>query len=181
MSMDSPKYALFEHERRFLVLDPPDLAGAPARLIEDIYLDRGRLRLRRITPFDGSPTQLKLCKKYGSADPVSGPIVNIYLSPEEYDALALLPGRPLRKRRHRVAFGDRAFGLDVFEDGLAGLMLVEAEATSAEAVRSVRFPPWAALEVTSDPFFTGGNLVRLAATDLHQRLAQRRAELAALP
>ena len=171
MSMEPPKYAVFEHERRFLVLDPPDLGAPPARLIEDVYLDCGRLRLRRVTHYDGSATQLKLCKKYGGADPVSGPIVNVYLSPDEYAALAMLPGRPLRKRRHRVAHADRSFGLDVFEGHLAGLMLVEAEATSAEAIRSVAFPSWAALEVTADPFFTGGQLARIGAAELQQRLA----------
>ena len=176
--MDTPKYALFEHERRFLVLDPPDLAGAPARLIEDIYFDCGRLRLRRVTHFDSSPTQLKLCKKYGSDDPVSGLIVNTYLSAEEYAALATLPGRPLRKRRYRMAYGDRGFGLDVFEGDLAGLMLSEAEATSADAIRSLSFPPWAALEVTADPFFTGGNLAGVSASELGQQLAARRADLA---
>ncbi len=178
MSQETPKYALLEHERRFLVLDPPDLASSPARLIEDIYFDCGRLRLRRITHFDGSATDLKLCKKYGSADPLSGPIVNIYLSPDEYAALAVLPGRPLRKRRHRIAHGDRWFGLDVFEGDLAGLMLLEAEANSAAAIRSLAFPPWAALEVTADPFFTGGNLAGVGAPELQGQLARRRGELA---
>jgi CYTH domain-containing protein len=180
MSMETPKYALLEHERRFLVLNPPDLAAAPARLIEDVYLDCGRLRLRRITHFDGSATELKLCKKYASADPASAPIVNVYLSPDEFAALTVLPGRPVRKRRYRVLHGERGFGLDVFEGNLAGLILVEAEAASADEVRSVTFPPWAAAEVTADPFFTGGNLARIGAAELRLRLA-RRAELAAQP
>src|SRR5580693_6584865 len=100
--MQTPKYALLENERRFLVTKVPDLTGAHVRLIEDLYLQGGRLRLRKVTHFDGAANEFKLCKKYGSPDPVSGPIVNIYLTAVEHASLADLPGRPLRKRRHRV-------------------------------------------------------------------------------
>jgi CYTH domain-containing protein len=170
MPADIPKYALLESERRFLVAAAPDLASARVRLIEDRYLDSGRLRLRRITHFDGHPTEFKLCKKYGSADPASGPIVNIYLTAEEHAALAALPGRPLVKRRHTVAHGGRAFGVDVFEGVLAGLTLCEAEAASPEAIRALVFPPWASREVTADPFFTGGHLAGVTAAELAARL-----------
>src|SRR5580692_4953592 len=126
--MTIPKYAKLENERRFLVTAPPNLSGTRVRLIEDSYLDCGRLRLRRITHFDGNPAEFKLCKKYASSDPVSGPIVNIYLTAEEHMALTALPGRPIRKRRHQVPHAGRLFGVDVFEGALAGLILCEAEA-----------------------------------------------------
>jgi hypothetical protein len=168
--MDIPKYAKLENERRFLVFDPPDLSGARVRLIEDLYLDDSRLRLRAITAFDGEPRQFKFCKKYGSDDPASGPIVNIYLSPEEHAVLCGLPGRRLRKRRYTVAHGGRSFSVDVFEGALAGLVMCEAEAESAEAIRALAFPSWARREVTADPFFSGGNLARIGAEDLRARL-----------
>ena len=99
--MGIPKYAKLENERRFLIKDGPDLSAAPGRLIEDLYLDDGRLRLRAITEIDGAH-QFMLCKKYQSDDPASGPVVNIYLSAAEHAVLARLPGRPLRKRRHQA-------------------------------------------------------------------------------
>ena len=176
--MDIPKYAKLEHERRFLVLDPPDLEGAPVRLIEDVYLDCGRLRLRRIRHFDGSPTEFKLCKKYGSDDPMSGPITNLYLTGEEYAALTVLPGRPLRKMRHRVSWDGQSYGVDVFAGELSGLALAEAERENVEAARAVAMPPWAALEVTDDPFFTGGHLARLRLEELRARLEALRSALA---
>ncbi|HEY2709708.1 MAG TPA: hypothetical protein VGI95_16790 [Caulobacteraceae bacterium] len=168
--MDIPKYAKFEHERRHLVLTPPDLTGSKVRLIEDRYLDGGRLRLRRITHFDGAPPDLKLCKKYASADPVSGPIVNIYLSADEYAELVKLPGKPLRKRRYTVTHAGRGFGVNVFEGVLAGLVLVEVEAETAEAIRQVAFPPWADADVTGELFFTGGCLASVGAAELAARL-----------
>jgi CYTH domain-containing protein len=179
--MNIPKYAKLEHERRFLALEPPDLADVRPRLIEDSYLEGGRLRLRRVTHADGTPTEFKLCKKYGALDAVSEPIVNIYLSEAEYARLAALPGRPVRKRRYTVAWRRRGFGVNVFEGELAGLVLIEAEAESADAARATEFPPWAGLEVTGDLFFTGGSLAGLTRQDLAARLALHRAEAGSTP
>ena len=164
--MDIPKYARLENERRFWVAEPPDLSAAPVRLIEDIYLADSRLRLRAITHADGAGPEFKLCKKYGSDDPASGPIVNIYLSAEEHAMLSALPGHALRKRRHTIEHAGRAFSLDVFEGPLTGLVLCEAEAESAQAIGALSFPPWAVREVTADPFFTGAELARLTAEQL---------------
>ena len=171
MAADIPKYALPENERRFLVGTPPDVAGARVFLIEDLYLDCGRLRLRRITRFDGRPPEHKLCKKYGSADPVSEPITNLYLTVEEHAAIAVLPGRPLAKRRHFVQHAGRVFSVDVFEGPLAGLVMCEAEAATPEAIRALAFPSWATREVTADPFFSGGHLARITSAELAARLA----------
>jgi hypothetical protein len=133
-----PKYALLENERRFLVLQPPGLAGTRPRLIEDLYLDDGRLRLRRISHADGAATEYKLCKKYGSADSASGPIVNIYLSAEEHAALAVLPGKPLRKRRHTVEHGREVTDDPFFSGGCLATLTAEALATrlAAETARA---------------------------------------------
>ena len=128
--MTMPKYALLENERRFLVALCPDLSGAPVRRIEDLYIANSRMRLRAISHFDGHPTEFKLCKKYGSPDPASGPIVNIYLTAEEYAAFCGLPGQRLRKHRYRVEHGGHPFSVDVFTGALAGLILCEAEAQS---------------------------------------------------
>jgi len=177
MAEPLPKYALLENERRFLVLQAPELAGTRVRLIEDVYLDASRLRLRRITHFDGAAPEHKLCKKYGSSDPTSAPIVNIYLTADEHAALAALPGRPLRKRRHTVAHGGRAFSVDLFEGALAGLVTCEAEAATPEAIRALDFPPWVAREVTADPFFSGGHLSALTAPELAARLDAERVAL----
>jgi CYTH domain-containing protein len=169
MSMQVPKYAKLENERRFLVFSCPDLSGAPSRLIEDIYFNDSRLRLRTITHIDGA-REFKLCKKYETLDPTSGPVVNIYLSAGEHAILSRLQGRPLRKRRYRIAWRTRSYGVDVFEDELAGLVLCEAEAESADAIRVLEFPPWASRDVTADRFYTGGNLARVTAAELTARL-----------
>jgi hypothetical protein len=168
--MDIPKYSQLENERRFWLPQAPDLAKAPVRLIEDVYLEHGRLRLRAITHLDGAPREFKLCKKYPSGDPLSAPIVNIYLTDQEHASLARLPGTPLRKRRCTVIHNGRGFSIDVFEGPLAGLVLCEAEAESRDAIAALAFPPWARREVTADPFFTGAHLAGVGSGELKARL-----------
>jgi len=172
MTVQVPKYAQIEHERRFLIRECPDLSTSTCRLIEDLYVSESRLRLRAITHSDGQQREFKLCKKYPSDDPLSGAIVNIYLTANEHAALSHLPSRRIRKRRYHLQYAAAAFSLDVFEDQLIGLILCEAEAASAAGLKLLDFPTWAALEVTYDPFFTGGNLVHISASDLKAKLSE---------
>ena len=50
--------------------------------------------------------------------------------------------------------------LDEFRGELAGLLLVEAEFESDEALQRFSAPPFATREVTNDPAFTGGALAK---------------------
>ncbi len=167
-----PKYAVLENERRFLV-DPgqgPDLTGLSFRHIVDRYLSGTRLRLRSITDSVTGAVEFKFCKKYLSDDPVSGPIVNMYLSPEEHAALMIVPAQVIIKRRYQITFDGQVFGLNVFEGALDGLVLCEAEADSQAAILAVKFPPWVGREVTDEAFFTGGELSQTGTSELAARL-----------
>jgi CYTH domain-containing protein len=168
MAKPIPKYARPEYERRFLLSDIPDLSGMACRLIEDLYLDGTRLRLRKIICEDENE-QYKLCKKYAgpSADPLA--IVNIYLTSQEYDLLSELNGKGIRKRRYNIA--SSALCLDVFEGQLAGLVLCEIEAESVALLEAHTLPHWIGRDVSDDPFFTGGNLASINAVELNAKLA----------
>ena len=161
--MDAPKYALLEIERRMLVETArlPDLRGLPCKTIEDRYLEAGRLRLRKITNADDAHVVYKLCKKYGSALAYQEPIVNIYLDAPEYDALRVLPGYDLTKRRYTVEYEGRRFSVDEHTGALTGVYLCEHEAASVSELLSVAFPPFAVEDVTLDPQFSGLSLARL--------------------
>ena len=172
--MRLPKYAILENERRFLVRREvvEGLAISRSRLIEDRYLSSGRMRLRAITDEATGAREFKLCKKYGSADAVSEPIVNIYLSEAEHAAFAILPGAGIVKRRCSVEHAGRGFSLDLFLGRLEGLAICEAEAATREDVMALAFPPWAAVEITADRFFAGANLAVVAPADVRRRAAQ---------
>jgi CYTH domain-containing protein len=167
-----PKYARLEIERRFLVdrARAPDLRPLPFSLIEDLYIDGGRLRLRTLTDSRTGAKTFKLGKKYTGGDPMAAPITNLYLTQGEHAAFAGLPGAPLSKVRHRLEQASVAFSVDVFLGELQGLVLCETEAATREAALALKAPPWAAREVTDDPFFTGGNLCRVSAAELKARL-----------
>lgn len=172
--MQLPKYAVLENERRFLVRPQAveGLAISRRRLIEDRYLSGGRMRLRAITDEASGAREFKLCKKYGSADAVSEPIVNIYLSEAEHAAFAILPGAEVVKRRCSVEYASRAFSLDLFLGRLEGLAICEAEAATREAIVALAFPPWATVEITAEPFFAGGSLAVAAPAEVRRRAAR---------
>jgi CYTH domain-containing protein len=157
MAVKLPKYAHWVAERRFLV-DPktlPPLDAGAARLIEDLYIEGGRLRLRRITLPDGEQA-FKLAKKYAPDNPLIGPMANLYLSREEYEVLARLPGARVAKRRHKAG----AFVVDVFEGPLEGLVTAECEATNRVAAMAFDVPPWCVREVTTEVAYTGWQLAQ---------------------
>jgi len=92
------------------------------------------------------------------------PVVTVWLSSAEYDALRSLPGRDLSKRRYYDEQNDECAGLvisiDVFQGELEGLILCETETESLDAWQAAQFPQYARREVTEDRFFTGGSLCR---------------------
>ena len=160
MPVKLPKYPHWVAERRFLVDESrlPALEDADARLIEDLYIDNGRLRLRRIT-LPGGEQEFKLAKKYVPDNPLIEPMTNLYLAGEEYDALNTLPGKRVVKRRHKVG----AFTIDMFEGPHDGLVTAECEATNRMAAMSFDVPEWCVREVTDEEAYTGWRLAQAQA------------------
>lgn len=157
-----PKYARLELERRWLVnsAERPALESVPATLIEDHYIIGTRMRLRRMGRPDRAETIWKLTKKYDTDRPEARPIVTTYLTENEYALLAMLPASPLRKYRYHVLIDGRTWSIDLFEDGLAGLELVETEAANEEELPSLTPPAWVGDEITHDPRFQCGVLAQ---------------------
>jgi CYTH domain-containing protein len=154
------KYAHVERERRFLV-DPkrcPGLSVARAIRIEDRYVTGTRFRLRRMTELASGRVVLKLSKKYDVTDVRARPLVTAYLTDVEYSLFAALPALPIDKVRYRVVEGPNVFGVDRFEEALAGLLMAEIECEDAGTLAAVTIPAWVKREVTDDPAYQGGSL-----------------------
>ncbi|MFC6600018.1 hypothetical protein [Kitasatospora paranensis] len=159
------KYALVERERRFLMAGPPPASSVrEVRRITDRYLTGTRLRLRRVDRAAPVRTEFKLTQKVPAArpGPVQGTITNTYLSRAEYDVFATLPALVLTKTRLSVP----PLGFDVFDPPLHGLVLAEAEFGTDEETAAFEPPADIVAEVTADPRFTGGRLVRAGRADL---------------
>ena len=150
--LEAGKYARYELERRFLVERLPP-GTERSHLIVDRYIVGTRLRLRYD---DGRVPPHKLSQKEAPAPPdfAVTTITTIYLSPDEYEVLAVLPARELRKRRHHLG----SYSIDVFEGELEGLVLAEITFPSEEEMREHPPPPFAEREVSRDGRYTGGAL-----------------------
>jgi CYTH domain-containing protein len=158
------KYARTEIERRFLLAGVPDGADVLAvHEIDDRYLDGTRLRLRRMAQV-GGPTALKLTQKLPAPDGHGrqGALTTLYVSEEEYAALAALPAATLSKTRLSIA----PYGVDVFGGHLEGLCLAEVEFESEQDAAAFRPAAFCRAEVTADRRFTGGELVRASSAQV---------------
>ena len=167
------KYTRVEYERRFLVLPGADWQShieSYSKTYEDKYLRDARLRLRILTDSDTGRRVLKLNKKQESSSPFFRTVGRILLSPAEYKLLDALPGDRLNKTRYYQTWRGRVFSIDVFGGDLEGLVLCETEADGIEELMSVQPPPCASKEVTTDPYFEGGNLCRVTRSDLFRKL-----------
>lgn len=149
------KYAVIERERRFLVSTMPH-GAVTARKITDSYLTGTRMRLRETVDPDGAVIR-KLGHKVRLED---GPRViactSFYLDDEEWNALAQLPARQLRKTRHIIEREGWRFAVDEFADGTLLAEIDEAQSGSGTC------PAWLAVieEVTDREEWTGGALAR---------------------
>ena len=143
-----PKYSQLEIERRWLTDERllPDLSALPGRrLITDKYLSHGRLRLRKIE--GGDEVQYKLCKKYGKCGEIVEPITNLYLTAEEYELLADLPGRMLVRQRFLYVYQDVPFSINVVV-GKEVPVIAEAEFASERKARECEPPPFCTEDVS---------------------------------
>lgn len=153
------KYAAVEHERRWLCRGLPDQPVLRAERIEDLYVADTRLRLRRATPVGGGAPVLRLSKKADLA-PDRRLITTLYLTEAEFALFAGLPGRPLAKVRHYYAAEGATLSVDRFLGPLEGLFLGEAEFADDDAMAAFAHPAFAVREVTHDPRYAGGELIR---------------------
>lgn len=154
----SRKYAVAEHETRWLLDGLPDLGPTTqARSITDRYIRGTRLRLRELRDGGTETTTYKLSQKVNLESPSSCLVTTMYLTADEHALLTQLPADVLTKRRHLVP----PYAFDLFDGALAGLVLAETEDVDAP-------PPEASIvaDVTDDVRFTGGMLAMASAEAL---------------
>jgi CYTH domain-containing protein len=170
------KYGYIERERRFLIKTLPSELNwkQDYRRICDRYFPNTFLRLREVTTPTGQLIQQKFARKeaIGNSNRQAH-ITNLYLTLQEYNLLSTLNGLELHKRRYRYPYLEYIIGIDIFEGRLAGLVLAEIEFTTDEAMAEFEPPDFCTVEVTNDPFFTGGHLATVQADILRQALLIR--------
>ena len=162
LGFPKPEYTSIERERRWLCREVPRAKVFRTEAITDLYVTGARLRLREARPVDGGAPMLRLSRK-ADVDMHTRLITSIYLPEEEFAILAAaLPGIRIKKIRHRLLLPlpGVAMLIDEFQGDLNGLILAEAEFKTYDSLAAFPMPDFAVREVTDDPRFSGGDLVK---------------------
>jgi CYTH domain-containing protein len=151
----SLKYAVVEHERRFLVRSVPEGVSSTSSIV-DRYVSDSRLRLREVVDERGLVTH-KLGHKVRLSDgPGEVACTSMYLDDDEWEVLSRLPARVLRKTRHLVHRDGLTVAVDLFEDGTL-LAEIDDGAEPSDVV-----PEWLTViaDVSADEDWTGAARAR---------------------
>ncbi len=148
-----------ELERTFLAkFLPPGLEKANSKEILDIYIpatvDHPCLRIRKV----GEIMEMTKKSPIKGNDSSEQKEETIKLNQEEYDALTSISGKRFRKNRYYYNFENQVAEIDVFQDGLKGLVLVDFEFTSSEEKNKFQMPDFCLADMTQERFAAGGIL-----------------------
>jgi len=160
-----------EFELTYLVKDlPEDFESSEYKEILDIYIpasaEHATLRIRK------HGETFEITKK----EPVSGTDSShqmentIPLTEGEFNDLEELHGKRVRKVRYYYNENGQDYEIDVFQDGLEGLVLVDVEFTSNEEKAKFVAPDWFGGDVTQEKFVAGGMLCGKVYEDIQENL-----------
>ena len=171
------KYARIERERRYVLSDLPEgiTRVDPHLQITDNYITGTRLRIRKVREPRTNKWTVKFTQKY-APDPndLSRTIItNTYLNALEAEVLSVFDTNEIRKNRYPFEFDGRQFSVDMFLGDLFGLVLAEIGFDTDDDLDSFPKPPFALLDVTNDPLFTGGRLCELTFADVRKEIMPR--------
>jgi len=163
-----------EFELTYLIKRLPDTfsTSVPSKEILDIYLptssDHATLRVRNRGGI------YEITKK----EPVSGTDSShqnentIPLTREEFDEIAMLQGKRVRKIRYDYTEGGTRYEIDVFKDALEGLVLVDVEFRSNDEKAAFVPLEWLLADVTQEKFIAGGVLCGKSYGEIEHHLDQ---------
>ncbi len=146
------------------------LKGAPRKEMLDIYIPTSSkhptLRIRK------SGDRYEMTKKRPAKEGDSSHQIEttIPLTVEEFSDLSELKGKRVSKDRYIYVEGKNTYEIDVFKDGLQGLILVDVEfGSNLEKSQFVK-PDWVLADVTQEEFTAGGMLCGKSYSDISERL-----------
>ncbi len=173
------KYARVERERRYLLRDLPEgmTRADPHLQITDNYMTGSRLRLRKVREPRTNKWTVKFTQKFAPnpEDLARTIITNTYLNALEAEVLSpIFNSNEIRKNRYPFEFDGREFSIDMFLGDLFGLVLAETSFETDEDLDNFPTPPFALVDVTNEPLFSGGRLCELTFSDVRAEIAKRR-------
>lgn len=168
-----------EREYTFLINSlPADIDKFPSKIIEDNYIpanaDHPVIRIRR------NGEKYVITKKYpeNSSDELNGDSSRmvehtIELSLDEYKSLNLLPGKRFKKRRFNYEINGYNAEVDIYLGDLSGLVVIDFEFESDEAMATFQKPDFVGSDVTQDSLVAGGMLCGKSYADIAKQLLSK--------
>ena len=171
-----------ELERTFLVRKiPKDLEKCESVEIFDIYIPQANehpiLRIRR----KGDVFEMTKKAPVTGNDSSEQKEETIPLSEKEFSELSTLEGKRLKKIRYYYIVGNRKADIDVFLDGLDGLVLVDFEFNSIEEKNRFVMPDFCLADVTQEKSVAGGILAGKKYSDIQSFLDKYSYKKAKIP
>lgn len=149
---------------------PPGVKSSPCKEILDIYItitaEHPTLRIRR------AGEKYEITKK----EPIHGNDAShqlettIPLTAEEFEVFNRIEGKRVRKMRYYYPENGTNYEIDIFQDGLSGLVLADVEFDSLEKKANFTPPPWCLAEVTQEKFLAGGMACGKTYADIEPQL-----------
>jgi CYTH domain-containing protein len=94
----------------------------------------------------------------------------IILSREEFEVFSQLKGKRFAKERYFFPFNSKTAEIDIYKEGLAGLVLVDFEFKSSEEKKAFKMPDFCLADVTQETFVAGGMLCGKKYSDIEEKL-----------
>ncbi len=158
-----------EVERKWLVIEQPDLTGLKGKEVVQGYIavtaDGTEVRIRQ-----KGDKYFQTIKSDGGL--VRGE-VEIELTKEQYEDLwQATAGRRLEKTRYEIALDGAKIELDVYNGDLTGLVVAEVEFPSIRDSETFSQPAWFGREVTEDKRYKNKNLALNGLPRTHDEIAK---------
>jgi len=164
---------MIELEKTYLAKAiPADLQSYDSKEIIDIYIPKDKehptLRIRK----NGDKYEMTKKEPVQGNDSSRQEEQTIRLTEEEFKVLNGLDGKRVRKIRYYYNFQGQIAEIDVFQDDLAGLILVDCEFNSQEEMDKFGMPDFCLAEVTQEKFLAGGMLCGKKYQDIEEDLGK---------
>ncbi|MGM5483748.1 MAG: hypothetical protein ACQER9_02415 [Nanobdellota archaeon] len=150
---------------------PENLKSCNFKEIIDVYIpkssDHPKLRLRK----NGNKFELTKKKPVNDVDASHQEEQTIILTETEFNVLnKQLEGKRVRKIRYFYDYKDRIAEFDVFQDDLAGLVVVDFEFTTLEEKDNFQMPDFCLVDITQEVFIAGGMICGKSYEDIADKL-----------
>jgi CYTH domain-containing protein len=160
-----------EIELTYLLKTFPDgIENSSRKEILDIYIpavaEHPTLRIRK----RGEVCEITKKEPIHGKDSSHQLETTIPLSKDEFEELNQLKGKRVRKMRYEYRENGVRYEIDIFQDELAGLVLVDIEFDSLEEKKNFIPPEWCLAEVTQEKFLAGGMVCGKRYADLQPHL-----------